>query len=72
MKDGIDARGGPAAGREVADVAFDELDRGPRNGARFSRLPVEEIVQDADRVAPRRTRTSTMCEPMKPAPPVTR
>ena len=42
-----------------------------RNGARFARVPVRKLSRTRTR-APRRTRISTMCDPMKPAPPVTR
>ncbi len=47
VEDGIDARGRLPAGREVADVAFDELDRLQERGE-VRALPGQEIIQDPD------------------------
>ncbi len=52
MENGLDALDGPPAGREVANVALDELDE-VRDGGEVLPLPRREVVQDADFVPSR-------------------
>ena len=69
VDDCLAARAGAGDGVRVGDVADDEL----RTGAlEVRRIPgVGQLVEDDD-VLPAATSRLTKCEPMKPAPPVTR
>ena len=72
MDHAIDTREGLAHRRGIGDIAPDELGRGrdPRREA-FRMDARLQRVEDADAV-PRRAGPSTVCDPIKPAPPVTR
>ncbi len=72
MEDVLDALHRLGGDARVTDVAFDHLQ--PRRGRKLRQilaLAGGKIIQHAHEM-PCSSRAATMCEPMKPAPPVTR